>query len=33
MPANILTTEDLEEFRKNLLEEIKGLLLQYNYHR
>ena len=30
MPASILTTEDLEEFRKNLLEEIKEMLLQYN---
>ena len=30
MPANILTAEDLEEFRKSLLEEIKETLLQYN---
>ena len=30
MPANILTAEDLEEFRKSLLEEIKEMLLQYN---
>ncbi len=30
MPANILTSEDLEEFRKSLLEEIKEMLLQYN---
>ena len=30
MPASILTAEDLEEFRKNLLEEIKEMLLQYN---
>ncbi|MEM7487421.1 MAG: helix-turn-helix domain-containing protein [Bacteroidota bacterium] len=30
MPASILTTEDLEDFRKSLLEEIKEMLLQYN---
>jgi len=30
MPAHILTAEDLEEFRKSLLEEIKEMLLQYN---
>ncbi len=30
MPASILTAEDLEEFRKSLLEEIKEMLLQYN---
>jgi len=30
MPASILTSEDLEEFRKSLLEEIKEMLLQYN---
>ena len=30
MPANILTTEDLEDFRKELLTEIKEMLLQYN---
>ena len=30
MPANILTAEDLEEFRKSLLKEIKEMLLQYN---
>ena len=30
MPANILTAEDLEEFKKSLLEEIKEMLLQYN---
>ena len=30
MPAHILTAEDLEEFRKSLLKEIKEMLLQYN---
>ena len=30
MPASILTAEDLEEFRKTLIEEIKEMLLQYN---
>jgi len=30
MPANILTSEDLEDFRKELLTEIKEMLLQYN---
>lgn len=30
MPAHILTAEDLEEFKKSLLEEIKEMLLQYN---
>ena len=30
MPASILTAEDLEDFKKSLLEEIKEMLLQYN---
>lgn len=30
MPANILTSEDLEDFRITLLNEIKEMLLQYN---
>ncbi|WP_136468012.1 helix-turn-helix domain-containing protein [Flagellimonas onchidii] len=30
MPANILTQEDLEEFKKSLLEEIKKILLKYD---
>lgn len=30
MPANILTQEDLEEFKGSLLEEIKEILLKYD---
>ena len=29
MPANIVTTEDLKQFKKELLLEIKELLIQY----